>query len=118
MTSQLTGVARQTVKGTEIRVRLTPKSSVDRVDGVCETPEGPALAARVRALPADGEANNALVRLIADWLDLAKSSVSLSAGQKSRIKTVTVRADTGISPGVVDALVAGMAGKSIKTNKF
>jgi uncharacterized protein len=46
-------------------------------------------------VPADGKANSALERLIADWLDIAKSSVSLPAGQKSRVKTVTISAELG-----------------------
>ena len=48
-----------------LRVRLTPKSSKDAVDGIETTAEGPALKARVRAVPSDGEANAALLTLLA-----------------------------------------------------
>lgn len=79
-----------------IRIRLTPKSSQDRIDGRVETSAGPAVQARVRAVPEDGAANLALTRLVADWLDLPRSSVELTAGGKSRIKTLTVTpADAG-----------------------
>jgi uncharacterized protein len=91
--------------GLELRVRLTPKSASDRVEGVCESADGPAIAARVTAVPADGEANTALERLMADWLDLPKSSVALTAGHKSRIKTVTISGDiNALCQRVVDLL--------------
>lgn len=76
-----------------VRIRLTPKSSKDAIDGLETTPEGPALKARVRAVPEDGKANAAVARLVAEWLGLPKSSAEVSAGAKSRVKSVTVRGD-------------------------
>lgn len=73
-----------------VRVRLTPKSSRDAVEGVEATAEGPAIKARVRALPEDGAANAALERLIADWLGVAKGDVQLEKGGKSRVKSLVV----------------------------
>lgn len=73
-----------------IRVRLTPKSSRDEIGGVEETSEGPAFKARVRAVPEDGKANAALIRLMSDWLNVPKSSVTLAAGARSRCKTLIV----------------------------
>lgn len=73
-----------------VRVRLTPKSSKDAVDGVETTADGPALRARVRAVPADGEANAALVKLLATWLGVPKSSVALAQGGKSRVKSLEI----------------------------
>jgi uncharacterized protein len=64
-----------------VRVRLTPKSSVEGVDGVAPSAEGAAFAARVRAVPAEGEANAAVEKLIARWLDVPKSSVRVTAGE-------------------------------------
>lgn len=101
-------------RGVELRVRLTPKSSSDRVEGVCESAEGPAIAARVRAVPSDGEANSALERLIADWLDISKSSVSLTAGHKSRIKTVTI---SGEGFALVARIARLLAEPQLKTSK-
>ena len=77
-----------------VRVRLTPKSSVESVDGVAQSPEGAALAARVRAVPAEGEANAAVEKLIARWLDVPKSTVRVTAGAKSRIKSLTISGET------------------------
>lgn len=79
--------------GLRVRVRLTPKASRDAIDGIEATAEGPALKARVRAVPAEGEANAAAVRLIADWLGVAKGTVTLVAGAKSRIKTLAIAGD-------------------------
>jgi uncharacterized protein len=98
----------------ELRVRLTPKSSRDQVEGVCDSAEGPAIAARVRAVPSDGEANAALERLIADWLDIAKSSVLLTAGHKSRIKTITISGDAGALAALVARLLAEAYSKTSK----
>lgn len=83
------------------RFRLTPKSTKEAVDGVVETPDGPALHARVRALPEDGAANRALEELVARWLGVAKQSVSLARGGKSRLKSLRISGD----PDVLDRLL-------------
>ncbi len=76
-----------------VRVRLTPKSSLDVVDGLEATADGLALKVRVRALPVEGEANTALVKLVAEWLGVPKSTLSLVGGGKSRVKSVAIRGD-------------------------
>lgn len=73
-----------------LRVRLTPKASRDCLGGIGETPFGLALEARVRAVADKGEANAALEELIARSLRLPKSTVMMTAGFKSRIKTLTI----------------------------
>ncbi|MBY0560604.1 DUF167 family protein [Hyphomicrobium sp.] len=73
--------------------RLTPKSSKEAIDGIVETPDGPAFQARVRALPEDGAANRALEELAARWLGVTKSSVSLARGGKSRLKSLKISGD-------------------------
>jgi uncharacterized protein len=78
-----------------VRVRLTPKSSIEGITGVGPTPEGAAFAAKVRAVPAEGEANVALERLAARWLDVPKSTVRVTQGAKSRVKSLTISGETG-----------------------
>ena len=95
-------------------MRLTPRSSSDRIDGLCDSAEGPAIAVRVRAVPADGEANAALERLIAQWLGVPKSCVALTAGQKSRIKTVTISGEPGAISKRLDELLAQTPTKTKK----
>lgn len=78
-----------------VRVRLTPKSSKDAVDGVEATAEGPAFKARVRAVPSEGEANAALLKLLASWLGVGQSSLRVAKGGKSRVKSVEITGNTG-----------------------
>jgi uncharacterized protein YggU (UPF0235/DUF167 family) len=68
-------------------VRLTPRAGVDRIEGVDAHGE---LGVKVRAAPAEGSANAALVRLVADVLQLPKGAVSLVRGRRSRTKVVAV----------------------------
>ena len=83
-------------------MRLTPKSGKDEIAGVETFGEETVLKARVRALPEAGRANAALERLIADWLDVPPSSVSVVQGGKSRLKQVAIAGDA-------DALAAFIA---------
>ncbi len=67
-------------------VRLTPRAALDRIDGVVDG----ILRARVGAPAVEGQANNVLVRLIADELGVGRSSVRIVAGASSRQKLVVV----------------------------
>jgi uncharacterized protein len=84
---------RATPDGIVLRVRLSPKSPRDAIEGLQVTADGPALKARVRAAPADYAANIALERLVADWLGVPRSAVALSGGAKSRVKSIAVTGD-------------------------
>jgi uncharacterized protein (TIGR00251 family) len=76
-----------------VRVRVSPKSSKDTIDGVEPTAEGPAFKVRVRAVPADGEANEAVERQLADWLDIPKDRVAVASGHRSRVKSLKISGD-------------------------
>ena len=73
-----------------VRVRVTPKSSKDAIEGVEQTADGPAFRVRVRAAPTDGQANTAVRAVLAKWLDVAKTRVSLVSGGQSRVKAFAV----------------------------
>jgi uncharacterized protein YggU (UPF0235/DUF167 family) len=73
-------------------VRLTPRGGSDRVDGVGE--DG-ALRVRVAAPPVDGAANEALCRLLARELGVARGAVRVVAGDAGRRKVLEVDADAG-----------------------
>ncbi len=77
-----------------VRVRVTPKSSTETIDGVAPTTERLAFKARVRAMPAEGEANTALEKLVARWLDVPRSAVRVTHGAKSRVKSLTISGET------------------------
>lgn len=74
-----------------VRVRLTPRAGTDRIDGIRALSDGTAvLAARVRALPADGAANAAIATLIARAVGVARSAVTLAGGTTSRVKELRI----------------------------
>lgn len=80
--------------GIDLYVRLTPKAALDRIDGVETAADGRShLKARVRAVPENGAANQALERMIAKVLGVPASSVSVVAGGTSRLKTLRVVGD-------------------------
>lgn len=109
------GVWRATPSGVAIRVRLTPRAQRDSIDGLEETAEGMALKARVRAIPESGAANEALERLVSDWLDVPKSTVAVSAGGKSRLKTVSVSGGSDVLQRVLAGKLTDIA--SVKPRK-
>lgn len=72
---------------TRFAVRLMPRGGMDRVDGVSE--DG-VLQARVSAPAVGGAANAALIHLLAEELDVSRSSVQLVAGATGRHKLIIV----------------------------
>jgi uncharacterized protein (TIGR00251 family) len=77
--------------GVIVTVRLTPKGGRDSIEGIETLSDGRAvLKARVRALPAEGEANAALGRLLAKTLGVPARDVTIVSGATSRIKRVKV----------------------------
>jgi uncharacterized protein (TIGR00251 family) len=79
--------------GLILRVRVTPKSSRDMVEGLEASAQGPALKVRVRAVPDKGAANAAVVETVADWIGVAKSAVKLVAGSAARVKSLAIAGD-------------------------
>ena len=83
-----------TVDGLLLTVRLTPKGGRDAIDGIETLSDGRAvLKARVKALPEDGEANAALVKLIAKVVGIAASRVTVQSGHTSRLKVLKIEGD-------------------------
>lgn len=93
--------------GLTLAVRLTPKGGRDGVDGVETLADGRAvLKVRVRAAPSEGEANAALIALLARTLKVAPRQVSLVAGATARIKRIRIDGDrTALAPAI--AAIAG-----------
>ena len=85
------------------RVRLTPRGGLDRVDDVVDG----TLRARVAAPAVNGAANQALLRLIADELDVPRRAVRLIAGATGRTKVVAVE---GIDAVALAARWPGLGG--------
>jgi uncharacterized protein YggU (UPF0235/DUF167 family) len=87
-------------------VRVSPKSAREGIDGVVETAQGPALTVRVRAVAEKGEANRAVERVIAEWIGIAKGSVEVAAGGKSRIKTVEIAGEPAKLAALIEMQIA------------
>ncbi|MDP1777617.1 MAG: DUF167 domain-containing protein [Brevundimonas sp.] len=89
-----------------LAVRLTPGAAADRIDGWVVDAEGrPVLKVRVRARPVEGEANEALIKLLAKALGVPKSAVVLQRGGQSRTKMVGV---DGLSEADLKARLTGL----------
>jgi uncharacterized protein (TIGR00251 family) len=77
-----------------VTIRLTPKAGRDSIDGIMRLSDGSAvLKARVTAAPNEGQANDALVRLLARKLRVAPRDVTLVGGATSRIKRMLIKGD-------------------------
>jgi uncharacterized protein len=97
---------RRSRDGISIAVRLTPKARVDEIVGVEDFGGEAVLKARVRALPESGRANTALETLIARWLKLPPSTVSVAQGGKSRLKQVAIEGDAEALSRLIAARLA------------
>jgi uncharacterized protein len=88
--------------GVALSVRLTPKGGRDGIDGIELLADGRSvLKARVRAPPSEGEANAALIRLLAKAVGVPPRDVALSVGATARIKRLTIAGD---GPTLIAAL--------------
>jgi uncharacterized protein (TIGR00251 family) len=81
--------------GVEISVRVVPRSSTDRADGLY----GDRLRVKLSAPPVGNAANDALVRLIAKAARVAPSRVRIVLGERGRSKVVLI--DAGDDPSAL-----------------
>jgi uncharacterized protein len=72
-------------------VRVQPRASRTEVVG----PHGDAVRIRLTAPPVDGAANEALIRFLAERLEVPRSAVRIEGGASSRSKVVAI---DGIDP--------------------
>lgn len=80
--------------GIRVAVRLTPKASRSRIDGIVEDETGAAmLKVSVTAVPEDGKANRALIALLSKEWRMAKSLISVIQGATDRRKVLHVSGD-------------------------
>ncbi|MEZ4359200.1 MAG: DUF167 domain-containing protein [Kofleriaceae bacterium] len=73
-------------RGVAVDVLVQPRASRPKVGPV----HGDRLKLAVTSPPVDGEANAAVLELLADVLDLPRSALTLIAGASSRRKTIRV----------------------------
>jgi uncharacterized protein (TIGR00251 family) len=93
--------------GLVLTVRLTPRGGRDALEGIDVLSDGRAvLRARVRAPPSEGEANAALLRLVARALGVAPRDVTFVAGESARIKRLKIAGNAAQLAAALEKFVA------------
>jgi uncharacterized protein len=93
--------------GVVVTVRLTPRGGRDAIESIERLADGRSvLKARVRAAASEGEANAALVRLIARMLGVPPRDVALVAGATARIKRVRIAGDAATLAAALEKICA------------
>lgn len=89
-----------------IAVRVRPRAGKNAVTGWVEDTDGHrALEITVTALPHDGAANDAVLRVLADYLDVSKSALRLHRGGQSRYKRFELTVQDMAKSGRITALI-------------
>ena len=73
--------------GSAIAVRVTPRASRNKI---VEMLADGTIKVHIAAPPVDGEANEALIRFMAEVLNVPKSRLEIVAGQSGRDKLISV----------------------------
>ena len=82
------------VQGVSIALRVMPRGGQDRIDGLETLANGRSVVkVHVRAIAEGGEANRAVIELLARELGVRKSAVRLQSGVTSRLKQIAVDGD-------------------------
>lgn len=104
--------------GIAVFVRATPKSQSDSIAGLHVDEKGKvSLKVRVRALPAKGKANAAVIATLAKALRLPKSSMRIVSGAGERNKTVLIEGNRDDIIERVDGLAAEAGRTGRQTNR-
>ncbi|MGB8981644.1 MAG: DUF167 domain-containing protein [Anaerolineales bacterium] len=74
-------------KGSALAVRVTPRASRNEI---VELMEDGTIKVRIAAPPSDNEANEALIKFLAEVLGVPKSRLDIVAGASGRDKLVSV----------------------------
>ncbi|MBN8961785.1 MAG: DUF167 domain-containing protein [Rhizobiales bacterium] len=105
---------RYSTEGISVALRVTPRGGRDDIDGVETLANGKSVVkVRVRAIAEGGEANRAVMELLAKALGVPKRNVRLLAGATSRLKQVAVDGDPRRLGETLKALVATKAADDI-----
>jgi uncharacterized protein (TIGR00251 family) len=86
MSAEETWTLREDADGCRLKIHVTPRASRTEVGGV----HGGVLKLKVQAPPADGAANEAVVKFLANLFGVSKSRILIDRGLSSRNKTVLV----------------------------
>jgi len=85
---------RYSTEGISVALRVTPRGGRDDIDGVETLANGRAvIKVRVRAIAEGGEANRAVMELLAKALGVPKGKMRVLSGMTSRLKQIAVDGD-------------------------
>ncbi|MBI3701478.1 MAG: DUF167 domain-containing protein [Afipia sp.] len=80
--------------GIAVALRVTPRGGSDAIDGIETLADGRSVVkVRVRAIADGGEANKAVIELLAKSLRVPKSHLRVMSGTTSRLKQVAIDGD-------------------------
>ncbi|WP_454020131.1 DUF167 domain-containing protein [Azospirillum sp. Marseille-Q6669] len=103
--------------GVRLALRVTPKASRNAIAGLAATASGgTALKVTVTAVPENGKANEAVVKLLAKAWKLPKTSLTVVAGATDRNKIVHVAGDPADLMRRLTALVETATGDPVSSN--
>jgi uncharacterized protein (TIGR00251 family) len=85
-----------------LQVKAKPRAGKNAVLGVVNN--GEALVVAITAPPVDGEANEAIIAVLAKAIGVKKSAIAISRGTESRHKQISIR---GVSIEMLRALENG-----------
>lgn len=91
--------------GVRLALQVTPNAKKSQVIGPLED----VLKLRLQAQPIEGKANEALIRFLAELLDLPRSRISITHGQSSKKKLVELSGPQLTVDAVVRSLLATAA---------
>jgi uncharacterized protein (TIGR00251 family) len=96
-------------EGLVLAVRVTPKGGRDAIDGIAQLADGACvLKLRVRAAASEGEANAAVIALLAAALGVPARDVSLVAGGRGRRKRLRIGGAGAALAAALERICAGM----------
>ena len=77
---------RETAHGAVFTVKVHPRARKNAITGTV----GDAVKLALTAPPVDGKANQAVVEFFADFFQIPRSSITITSGTTSRLKTVRI----------------------------
>ena len=73
-------------KGGRVYVKVSPRSSYNSVEKIHEGE----YKVKITAPPVDGAANDMLIKVLADYFDVSKSSLQIVGGKSAKVKIIQI----------------------------
>ena len=90
-------------------MRASPKAGRDAIAGIFTGDDGRTwLSVKLAAAPSDGAANDALIKLLAKAMGVARRDVTLASGATSRLKRLHVAGDPAKLKAALNHIIEDM----------